>query len=53
MKHHIIKCGQDITDLMEVYEDDAIFENLETKEEFTLSDLLYLYDDQEITIQHI
>jgi len=53
MPHHTIKSEQDIKDLMEKYEDDAIFENLETGEEFCLCDLLYLYDGQELTIQHI
>ena len=53
MQHHTIKSIEDIKKLQEFYEDDAIFEILETGEEITLSDLAYVYDDQEITIQHI
>ena len=43
----------DIKKLMSIYEDDAVFEILETHEEITLPDLLFYYDNQEITIQHI
>lgn len=53
MPHYKITCKQDIIDLQEKYEDNAIFENIETGEEFCLADLLFLYDNQEITIQHI
>ena len=53
MEHHKIKSLEDIKSLQEVYEDDAIFEVLETGEEIDLVNLLFFYDGQEITIQHI
>ena len=55
MPHHKIKSEQDIRDLIERYDDasEGIFEILETGEEMSLADLLYLYDGQQITIQHI
>lgn len=53
MPHHKITCKNDIERLQDRYEDDAIFEILETHEEITLPDLLMVYDGQGITIQHI
>jgi hypothetical protein len=53
MKHHKIKSIDDIKKLQAIYEDGAIFEILETGEEMELTNLLFFYDGQEITIQHI
>lgn len=53
MKHHKIKSIEDITELQKYYENDAIFEVIETHEEINLIDLAFCYDGQEITIQHI
>jgi len=53
MEHHKITCRKDIEELQKVYENDSHFEVLETGEEITLPDFLYLYDNQQITIQHI
>ena len=56
MKHHKIKTEKDVIELQKWYEQDAIFECLETHEEFTLEDLRYnadWNDFEEITIQHI
>ena len=53
MEHHKITSKSDIITLQEIYEDDAIFEVLDTGEEVTLPELLFGYDYQEITIQHI
>ena len=53
MEWYTIKSEADIVHLMKIYEDGAIFEILETKEEISLPDLLHLYDGQVITIQHI
>jgi len=53
MPHHKIRSEQNIKNLIDRYEVDAIFEILETGEEMTLPDMLHLYDGQEITIQHI
>ena len=53
MPHHKIKSIECIKKLQDKYFDDKIFEILETGEEMTLPDLLFAYDGQEITIQHI
>ena len=53
MPIHKIKSTDDIRKLQAIYEDDAIFEILETHEEMELTTILHFYDGQEITIQHI
>jgi hypothetical protein len=55
MPIHKIECLRDLKKLLNEapYEDDAVFEVLETGEKVTLPDLIYLYDGQKISIQHI
>lgn len=54
MEYHKITCIDDIIKLQDRYGDDSIFENLDNAgEEFTLPDLLFNYNGQQITIQHI
>lgn len=56
MEHHKITCEQDLIELQEIYEDDSIFEILETSEETTLPDFrytVYWNDFEPVTIQHI
>ena len=56
MEHHKITKEQDLIDLQEFYEDDDIFEILETKEEITIPDFRYNADwnnFEPVTIQHI
>ena len=56
MQHHKITCEKDLIKLQEIYEDDSIFEVLESKEELTLPDLRFFGDWENytpITIQHI
>ena len=48
MPFHKITSKNDLKELLEIYEDDAIFEILETKEEITLSNLLINYNNQKI-----
>lgn len=55
MPIHKIECLRDLKKLLNEapYEDNAVFEVLETGEKLTLPDLIYLYDGQKISIQHI
>lgn len=53
MKKHKITKKEDIENLMETYSDNTVFKVIETNEEITLTDFLYLYDNQQITIQQI
>jgi hypothetical protein len=48
-----IKNNDDIQKLFESYDNSDLFTILETDKMISLSDLAYLYDGQEITIQHI
>ena len=54
MTHHVINNAADIENLMEVYPEPGIlFESVESGEEFTLADLLYLYDGQTLLIEKV
>ena len=59
MKHHKITNKNDIIKLKEFYEDDSIFEVLETGLDGTLDDLLEIINFEDwiggtfVTIQHI
>lgn len=46
-----ISCEEDIKKIMKNEDDSIFFKVIETGEEITLSDLLYLYDGQQITIE--
>ena len=56
MNWHIIQNEKDVVELQKIYEDDSIFEILETGEEITLPNLRYnadWNDFEKITIQHL
>lgn len=56
MKLNKITSIDDLRALQEIYEDDAIFEVLETGEQMTLPDMIFYFDPGQpecVTIQHI
>lgn len=56
MQHHKIANENDIIKLQKIYEDDSIFEILETGEEITLPNFRHSADWNDfepVTIQHI
>jgi len=53
MKQHKITCIQDVRDLQKTFDNDDSFKVIETGETITLSELLFGYDRQQITLEYI
>ena len=47
-----IKNETELRNLLEEYGDQELFEVLETGEELTIPDILFGYDNQELTLKH-